>query len=236
MCCRYLLHKEHLKKVLAQMGIRVPEMATRYNIAPGTKIPAVRKTSRAETGCEFATLRWGLVPAWSKDGPQQAGLVNARVESLEIKASFREAFRARRCLIPASGFYEWKIAGRARLPWLFQLIDDEPFFLAGLWESWVSPDGTPWETCAVITTEPNLLMQPIHHRMPAILALGSAEAWLDPAARTEELRDLLRTFPTELLKTRPVSLRVNSAANDDPECLQSVDTNMPDGGQGMLAL
>lgn len=237
MCCRYAIQKEHLNKMLERLGVRgMSELATRYNVAPGTKIPTVRQKPQAETGCEFAVLRWGLVPAWSKEEAPGTGLVNARAESLDAKPSFREAFRARRCLIPASGFYEWKVAGGARLPWLFQLADEEPFFLAGLWESWMSPDGGPLETCAVITTEPNRLMKPIHHRMPAVLPLDVAKTWLDPEARTEELQDLLTIFPAERMKARAVSSRVNSVANDDAACLQSLDTDADvGGGQQTLA-
>lgn len=220
MCCRYLLLREHLNKLLEQLGVRgVSELVSRYNIAPGTKIPAVRAKPRAGAGRELAALRWGLVPGWSKEDAPGPGLVNARAESLEAKPSFREAYRARRCLIPASGFYEWKTAGRARLPWLFQLPDEEPFFLAGLWEAWAAPDGGVLETCAVVTTAPNRLMQPIHHRMPAILPAGAGEAWLDPAARPEELRGLLDVFSAERMTARAVSSRVNSVANDDEACL-----------------
>jgi putative SOS response-associated peptidase YedK len=239
MCCRYVLFREHLNKTLEKLGLRgVSELASRYNIAPGTNIPAVRRRPRAEERekSELVPLRWGLVPAWSKDDAPGAGLVNARAESLEAKPSFREALRSRRCLIPASGFYEWKVAGRARLPWLFQLPDDEPFFLAGLWESWRAPGGDPWETCAVITTEPNQLMQPIHHRMPAILPLAAGSAWLDPEAQPEVLRSLLMTFPAERMKARAVSSRVNSVANDDAACLQPADTAVADGGQQTFAL
>jgi putative SOS response-associated peptidase YedK len=231
MCCRYQLLREHLNKVLESLGVRgISELGSRYNIAPGTKIPAVRERPKGKSEApsrELAELRWGLIPEWSKDEASGAGLVNARAESLEAKPSFREAFRARRCLIPASGFYEWKVAGRARLPWLFQLPDEEPFFLAGLWESWRAPDGVELETCAVITTEPNCLMQPIHHRMPAILPLAAGSAWIDPTAKPEELRGLLMTFPAEQLRAREVSSRVNAVANDDAGCLAPAE---PVGG------
>jgi putative SOS response-associated peptidase YedK len=177
-------------------------------------------------------LRWGLVPSWSKDDAPGAGLVNARAESLEDKPSFREAFHTRRCLIPASGFYEWKVAGRARLPWLFQLSDEEPFFLAGLWDAWTAPDGERFETCAVVTTEPNQLMIPIHHRMPAILPSDVGNAWLDPEVKPERLRALLVPFPAERMTARAVSSRVNSVANDDESCLQPADTaGSQDGAQ-----
>jgi putative SOS response-associated peptidase YedK len=219
MCCRYLLLREHLNKMLEQLGVcEVSTLASRYNITPGTKIPAVRTKPKAG-GHELAPLRWGLVPSWAKGYASGAGLINARAESLEGKPSFREAFDLRRCLIPASGFYEWKSVGRARQPWLFQLCGEQPFFLAGLWESWLAPDGGRLETCAVITTEPNQLMQPIHHRMPAILPVGVGEQWLDPSTKPTGLRALLTTFPAVEMQARSVSTRVNSVANDDERCL-----------------
>jgi len=224
MCCRYLLLREHLNKMLEQLGVRgLSELASRYNIAPGTKIPAVRVNPKAGER-ELTTLRWGLVPAWTKGEDPGAGLVNARAETLVDKPSFRDAFRARRCLIPASGFFEWKIVGKKRQPWLFQLRDEQPFFLAGLWETWIGPDGAAHETCAVITTEPNRLMQPIHHRMPAILPAELGARWLDPAVRPEWLVvDFLQTFPIEPMIARPVSVRVNSVAHDDEGCIAVAD-------------
>jgi len=227
MCCRYLLLREHLNKMLEQLGVRgVSELTSRYNIAPGTKIPVVRVARPKSVGSELAALRWGLVPAWSKSDEPGARLVNARAESLADKPSFREAFEARRCLIPASGFYEWKATGRARQPWLFQLRDEQPFFLAGLWESWLAPDGGRLETCAVITTEPNQLMQPIHHRMPAILPASAGERWLDPTAKPAGLRELLATFPASEMQARPVSSRVSSVVNDDAGCIAMADTQV----------
>jgi len=223
MCCRYLVLRAHLNELLQRLGVGwLSELASRYNIAPGTKIPVMRRKTKAVSG-ELAMLRWGLVPAWTKNDSPGTGLVNARAEGLAGKPSFRDALRARRCLIPASGFYEWKIVGRTRQPWLFQRRDEQPFFLAGLWETWIAPDGGPLETCAVITTKPNELMQPIHHRMPAILPFDAAEAWLDPTAQPERLAaKFLSPFPSGLLMARPVSSRVNSTANDDESCLSAV--------------
>ena len=220
MCCRYLILRVHLKEMLARLGVReLAELASRYNIAPGSEIPVVRTSPRAGLR-ELAPVRWGLVPAWTKDVKPGSGLVNARAESLAEKPSFRDAFRVRRCLVPASGFYEWKANGRQRQPWLFQLRDEQPFFLAGLWNSWAAPDGTAHETCAVITTKPNELMQPIHHRMPAILPVDAAEQWLAPTSQPEELAaNLLRVFPAEAMIARPVSTRVNSVTHDDEGCL-----------------
>jgi len=226
MCCRYLLLRAHLSETLERLGVRATsEPGSRYNIAPGTKIPVIREKNAAGRR-ELIALRWGLVPAWTKEADPGAGLVNARAESLAGKPSFRDAFRERRCVVPTSGFYEWKVVGRTRQPWLFQLRDTAPFFFAGLWESWTAPDSAPLETCAVITTAPNELMQPIHHRMPAILPLGAAEQWLDPASDPESLAAcLLQPFSPDRMTARQVSSRVNSVTNNDAGCLAAADSD-----------
>jgi len=235
MCCRYLLLRAHLNEMLERLGLCGPsDLASRYNIAPGTRIPAVRKRPRAEMK-ELVTLRWGLVPAWAKGADVGAGLINARAESLADKPAFREAFRARRCLIPASGFYEWKTVGRAKQPWLFQLSNEQPFFLAGLWETWTAPDGGQLETCTVVTTAPNKLMQPIHHRMPAILPVDAGVSWLEPLTQPEGRgAKCLRPFPAAQMIARPVSQRVNSVANDDAGCLAGPERDVA-AGDGQLA-
>lgn len=227
MCCRFHLHRADLEQLAERVGVVVrAKTASRYNIAPGTKITAVRNRPRPG-GRELCELRWGLVPSWSKTGAAAAPLVNARAEGLVEKPSFREAFRVRRCLIPASGFYEWQIVGRARRPWHFQLSSSEPFFLAGLWEQGIASNGEPFETCAVITTAPNELMRPVHHRMPAVLPTEQAEQWLDPLSRVEALAtECLRPFCTSRMSARPLDTRINSTAHDDEACLAAAPTGV----------
>jgi putative SOS response-associated peptidase YedK len=219
MCCRFLLLQQHYRDILARLGIAAPaEFISRYNIAPGSDIPVVR-TKPLTTKNEITALRWGLVPSWSKsdEGTQ---LVNARAETLTLKPSFRDALRSRRCIIPASGFYEWENLGRAKKPWLFRRRDEQPFGLAGLWESWCAPDGVVLETCAVITTEPNELMRPIHHRMPVMLAPEEFEPWLDARnTESEKLFPLLRTPRSDAMSALAVSFHVSNVRHEGPECL-----------------
>ncbi|HTJ78690.1 MAG TPA: SOS response-associated peptidase [Rariglobus sp.] len=221
MCCRYVILQEHTKSVLAQLGVLLENdalPASRYNLSPGAGIPVVRNQPDANHR-ELAYLHWGLVPSWARDADNPS--VNARAESLAEKPSFRDAFRARRCLIPASGFYEWAVHGHTRKPWLFRLRDESPFALAGLWETWRSPDGDVLESCAVVTTAPNTVMQPVHHRMPAMLnGLAAWEAWLDPhVPDTATLGILLQPFPSDAMTALAVSPHVNNVRHDGPSCL-----------------
>ncbi|MSU47546.1 MAG: SOS response-associated peptidase [Opitutus sp.] len=220
MCGRYVLKRKDLEALMAQLGVSDPrEFVSRYNIAPSTVVPAIRVTSDGRR--ETAGLQWGLVPWWSKDPKSGARMVNARAEGIAAKPAFREAFRQRRCVIPASGFYEWQTLGRLKFPWYFQMSDDSPFLLAGIWEKWRGADAAEMETCSLITTTPNDVVRPLHDRMPVILRGGAIDAWLD-AAVTEpaRLEPLLASLPDGALKATPVSTRVNSVRHEGPECLE----------------
>lgn len=229
MCSRYVLLQPHLREVLAKLGIPGPAAPasaltrSRYNIPPGGGIPAVRTAPGSTRGGaaparELTALHWGLVPSWARsadDGP-----INARAETLADRPSFRDAFRRRRCLIPATGFYEWHAGSQPRQAWLFRSRDEAPLCLAGLWETWHASDGTLLESCAIVTTTANSLMAPIHHRMPVIVAEEHYAPWLDPRVTDpEQLAPALQPYPAPELEATPLSPRVNSVAHDDPECL-----------------
>lgn len=220
MCTRFQLTAEHYRQVLRELGIDAPaSFLSRYNIAPSTAIPAVRNGSHPPHR-ESVALRWGLTPAWAKSDEPASRLVNARAETLAAKPSFRDALRTRRCAIPASGFYEWQTVGHAKKPWLFRRHDAQPFGLAGLWEAWRAPDGAIVESCAVITTPPNDLMRPIHHRMPVMLPPAQLAMWLDPRITdAAALSPLLLPAPAETMTAIAVSSYVSNVRNEGLECL-----------------
>ncbi len=219
MCGRYTLTLPG--EILAEVfGLdEAPELAPRYNIAPTQDVAAVRRVP-AGAPRSLSMLRWGLVPQWQREPRGSTLLINARAESLQDKPAFREAFERRRCLIPADGFYEWKGASRNREPWLIKRDDGRPFAFAGLWEPPVGREPGLVGTCAIVTTDPNELMRPIHDRMPAILAEPDWNAWLDPDnRRLSALRPLLKPAPAEDYVAFPVSPAVNNAGVETPDLI-----------------
>ena len=223
MCGRYVLKRKDLEALMVQLGVKDPrDFVSRYNIAPTTVIPAIRVQKKTNAR-EAVGLQWGLVPFWSKEATGGARLANARAEGIATKPSFREAFRKRRCLVPASGFYEWQTLGRQKYPWFFQQRDEAPFLLAGLWEHWRSAEGVVLETCSLITTTPNEVVRPLHDRMPVILRDAALETWLDPSVNDPaRLEPLLAPLPGELMKSTPVSPRMNNVRHENPDCIEPV--------------
>ncbi len=222
MCYRYVMHLEALQVLAERLGISRPvEWRSRYNLAPSELVPVVRGCPTADA-IEMVTLRWGLVPAWAKEAAAGRAPANARAESLASRPTFREAFRRRRCLVPASGFYEWQGRSGSRQPYLFRLRDGSPLCFAGLWETSRDPAGDRvMETCAIITTAPNELVGRIHDRMPAILTPEDCARWLDlRLVEPRDLAPLLRPFPGEAMTVTAVSTWVNNVRHDDPACLE----------------
>jgi putative SOS response-associated peptidase YedK len=199
-----------------------PNLAPRYNIAPTQSAPVVRAAGGG--GRELAMLRWGLIPSWAKDASVGGKMINARSETVAEKPSFRSAFRQRRCLVPADGFYEWRREGEIKQPYRIGMKDGHAFAFAGLWESWrESEDGEAVESFTILTCEANRKLRPIHPRMPVILTPESYETWLDTSpGSAERAMSVPRPFAVEPMAFYRVSTRVNSPRNDDPDCLKPI--------------
>lgn len=218
MCGRFTLHFP--LELLAEI-FGLPDLSglvPRYNIAP-MQVAAVVRSKGKTRGLD--SLRWGLVPSWAKDGSGGSRMINARSESLSDKPSFRNAVRFRRCIVPASGFYEWKPEAGRKLPYYIRLSDGAPMGFAAVWEAWKTPEGSFLETFAILTMSANPLIAPIHDRMPVILHPDAYSLWLDKdVSKPEQLLPLYRPFPADLLTLYPVSTRVNSPRNDDSACIE----------------
>jgi len=186
----------------------------RYNIAPTQSVPVVRVDQDSGSRC-VVTIRWGL----TSDPGNPRPLINARSETVARKPSFRKSFRSRRCLVPATGFFEWQKLGSAKQPFHIQRADRGLFAFAGIWDEAVLGDGSAIEAFAILTTQPNRIMSPIHDRMPVILDSEAWATWLE-ADTTAKLSALLIPAPDEILTAIPVGNRVNSAAHDDPACVE----------------
>ena len=216
MCGRYELHTHPAALALA-LGLKYPpDISPRYNIAPTQQVPIVRLTTGGQR--ELSQVRWGLVPFWAKDPQIGNKMINARAETVSSKPGYREAYKKARCLIPASGFYEWaKMTDGTKQPIHFGMKDDEPFAFAGLWSRW-GPKDDELATCAIVTTEANELCQRVHDRMPVILAPENYARWLD--VDEPDPADLLRAYPSDAMRAYAVSTRVNAPKNDDAALLE----------------
>ena len=225
MCGRYT-QKESFEQLLKRLGLsKILSLKPRFNIAPSQMVACVRQVP--ENGNrEAVLLKWGLIPSWAKDPSIGYKMINARAETVAEKPSFRKAFKRQRCLVLADGFYEWKREGTAKQPYYIHFKDSRPFAFAGLWEHWqdkTKEDSQAIESCTIITTGPNALMEPIHHRMPVILDEESIEVWLK-TEMTEPtiLNPLLRPYHSDEMEAYPVSLMVNNPRNDNQECIQGI--------------
>jgi putative SOS response-associated peptidase YedK len=188
----------------------------RYNIAPSQDVPAV---VAVEDERRLVTLSWGLLPSWAKDARMRYSTINARAETVDVKPAFRSAFRHRRCMIPASGFFEWQPVGDHKQPWyVHPPCDDDLYAFAGLWETW-DRGAESIHSCTIIVCEANAAMRRIHDRMPVILAPADMGQWLDPIARAADLKALLRPCPDERIGLTSVSPWVNNPRHDDPACI-----------------
>jgi len=222
MCGRYRLSKR--KQLIEEYFEAANEVdwEPRYNIAPSQNVGIIRQDpSRPRR--EFSQVRWGLIPYWAKEASIGNKMTNARSETVADRPAFREAFKNRRCLVPADGFYEWARTGKAKQPYHFGMQDDSLFAFAGIWDRWKDGSGNPVETCSILTTTPNSLLAAVHDRMPVILERDDYELWLDPGFKEiDALSEMLKPFDPALMKSYPVSTRVNAPKNDDPECAAEI--------------
>jgi len=220
-CGRYELHAHPAAIALAFGLAAPPEIVPRYNIAPMQQVPIVR--INAHGARELAFVRWGLVPRWAKDPAIGAKMINARGETVRDKPAFRTAYRRHRCLLPANGFYEWMARDGAtggKQPVHVALKDGAPLAFAGIAERWLGPDGEPLDTCAIVTTEANALLTPVHERMPVIVAPADYARWLDPTVA--DPADLIAPYDNDALRYAPVSTRVNTVRHDDASLIAPI--------------
>jgi putative SOS response-associated peptidase YedK len=223
MCGRFTLtiDPDHLQEAFP-WAVIPNVLSPRYNIAPSQPVAVIPNTGDKT----LAMYKWGLIPSWSKDPSIGDRMINARAESLAEKPSFRNAYRRRRCLILADGFYEWKLSPgmKSKQPMYIRMKENRPFAFAGLWELWNAPDGTEIRSCTIITTQPNALLEPIHNRMPVILSAENYELWLaQEDKQPAQLNELLAPYPAEEMFAFPVSKMVNRPEYDSPDLIKPVD-------------
>jgi putative SOS response-associated peptidase YedK len=217
MCGRYTLTSspEAIRALFAYA--EQPNFPARYNIAPTQPIGIVRLVDGRR---HFALVRWGLLPSWVKDPKAFSLIINARGESVADKPAFRAAMKRRRCLIPADGFYEWKAGAPRKQPFYIHAKSGAPLAFAGLWETWTGPNGEELDTAAIVTTDANATLSPLHDRMPVIVPPDAFDRWLGKGSVDAALaQTLIRPAPDELLEAYPVSTDVNRVANDNPKLL-----------------
>lgn len=217
MCGRFA--RKSTQEVLAEwFGLELEEtpwFAPTYNAAPQSIQPVIR-LNRDSGRREAVLMRWGLVPFWAKDAKIGLSTINARAEEAAANPAYREALKKRRCLVPADAFYEWQRQdARTKQPFAIALKSGGPYAFAGLWESWRPKEGEPLETFTILTTDPNEVMEPIHNRMPVILDPREFDRWLDAGDPARPPVDLLRPYPADRMRARPVSGRVGNVRNND---------------------
>ena len=218
MCGRFTLRTP--LPVLArqfEFGLGNAQLSLRYNVAPSQDVATVRL---ADGKRQLALLRWGLIPSWAKDAKIGYSTINARSDTVATKPAFRSAYKSRRCLVLADGYYEWLRVGKTKQPYLYEVNGGKPFAFAGLWESWrgsAAPNTPAVESCTILTTDPNELARKVHDRMPVILEPSDYSVWLNPD--TSDVGYLLAPFAADAMTAKPVSTFVNNARNEGPECI-----------------
>jgi putative SOS response-associated peptidase YedK len=221
MCGRFTLQisPEQLAEIFGLLEI--PVFPARYNIAPTQQVAVIRGNGDRHNRLDF--LRWGLIPSWAKDPSIGSRMINARCETVHEKPAFRHAIKFSRCIVVASGFYEWRAEVNRKTPLYVHLKDGSPMCFAGIWDHWKSPEGETIESCAILTTSSNKLIAPLHERMPVILHPEEYPVWLDrELTDPEKLKQLYQPYPAELMEMYPVSQLVNSPRNDLPALIKPI--------------
>ena len=222
MCGRYTITSplEGLRQLF--LFEEMPNLAPRFNVAPSQEAPVVRLEDDGKR--HLRLLRWGLIPSWAKDRSIGYKTINARAETVADKPAFRSAFRRRRCLVLADGFFEWQKRDKGKQPYRIVLADRGAFAMAGLWESWRDPEaGERVESFTIIVTDANERLAAIHDRMPVILPPEAHAPWLEAETAREDLLALMRPYPGEAMEAYPVSTLVNKPANDEPACIEALE-------------
>jgi putative SOS response-associated peptidase YedK len=221
MCGRFV-QKSDLRKIalLFQIPIVESQVSPSYNITPSQPIAVIMEKGQKK----IVTMKWGLVPHWAKDDKNASKLINGRAETIIEKPSFKDSFKKRRCLILADGFYEWQGTGITKKPFYISMKDDSVFCMAGLYDVWTNPEGEKVTTCTIVTTEPNEIMKPIHHRMPVIVNVNDYDLWLNvETANDSAILKLLKPCDSKLLKAYEVGVGVNNPKNNTVECIDPVE-------------
>jgi len=222
MCGRYgrFSRKERIEQLLGTRIEGGDDLAVRYNISPGIKDWMIRQPASSSIP-RFEQFEWGLLPYWAKDPKATRRPVNARAETVAEKPMFQHLLRRRRCAVPVDGYYEWRTTSSGKVPFWFHLKSGEPFFLAGLWDTWHARQPDAVASYILMTTEPNEVAAKVHDRMPVILHASDVARWLNPAIKeAEAVADLLRPYPGEEMEAHQVSKRVNKPENEGPELIE----------------
>ena len=224
MCGRYRLSRR--KQIIEEHFEAADwhdDWSPRYNIAPTQPLPVVRQHPK-EPVRQISLMKWGLIPNWARDTSIAGSTINAKSETAATKPAFRDPLKFRRCLIPADGFYEWQRTPTSKQPYCFEVNNGDLFAFAGLWDGWKDASGNWIKTCSILTTLPNALTSAVHDRMPVILHPDSYDLWLDPGMNNVQvISALLKPYDAGLMRSYPVSTRVNSTGNDDADCSRPVD-------------
>ncbi len=224
MCGRYRLsRRKQIVEEYFDIGDWHDDWSPRYNIAPTQPVPVIRQHPK-EPLRQVSFMKWGLIPNWAKDPSIATGMINAKAETAATKPAFRDPLKFRRCLIPADGFYEWKRTATNKQPFCFEVNEGELFAFAGLWDGWKDASGNWIKTCSILTTTPNAITSAIHDRMPVIIDRDKYDLWLDPGmTNVQVVSELLKPYDAQMMRSYPISSRINHVANDDEDCSRHVE-------------